>query len=85
MTLIDGLEWCGLLRCFISCLDSHADGTHSLQCNDTFLQICSDEESNILDGQVSNISENICFWVNYCFNYYEIVYILNIEINEIKH
>ncbi len=30
-TLIDGLEWCGLLWCFISCLDSHSDGTHSLQ------------------------------------------------------
>ncbi len=38
---------------FISCLDSHSDGTHSLQskstslvskfCNATFLQICSDE------------------------------------------
>ncbi len=34
-TLIDGLEWCGLLvdycDVFISCLDSHSDGTHSLQ------------------------------------------------------
>ncbi len=29
--LLDGLEWCGLLWCFISCLDSHYDGTHSLQ------------------------------------------------------
>ncbi len=33
--LIDGLEWCGLLLnycdVFISCLDSHSDGTHSLQ------------------------------------------------------
>ncbi len=33
--LIDGLEWCGLLvdyyDVFISCLDSHSDGTHSLQ------------------------------------------------------
>ncbi len=28
-----GLEWitCGLLGCFIRCLDSHSDGTHSLQ------------------------------------------------------
>ncbi len=36
---------------FISCLDSHSDGTHSLQrmhwCNATFLQICSDEETLI--------------------------------------
>ncbi len=35
MTLFDGLEWCGLLvdycDVFISCLDSHSDGTHSLQ------------------------------------------------------
>ncbi len=33
--LIDGLEMCGLLvdycDVFISCLDSHSDGTHSLQ------------------------------------------------------
>ncbi len=33
--LIDGLELCGLLvdycDVFISCLDSHSDGTHSLQ------------------------------------------------------
>ncbi len=32
--LIDGLEWCRLLvdycDVFISCLDSHSDGTHSL-------------------------------------------------------
>ncbi len=29
----DGLVWitCGLLWCIISCLDSHSDGTHSLQ------------------------------------------------------
>ncbi len=34
-TSVDGLEWCGLLvdycDVFISCLDSHSDGTHSLQ------------------------------------------------------
>ncbi len=34
-TLIDGLEMCGLFvyycDVFISCLDSHSDGTHSLQ------------------------------------------------------
>ncbi len=33
--IINGLEWCGLLvdycDVFISCLDSHSDGTHSLQ------------------------------------------------------
>ncbi len=54
--LTDGLEWCGLLvdycDVFISCLDSHSDGTHSLQsihCWDTdavthFYK--SDEETN---------------------------------------
>ncbi len=34
-TLIDGLEWCRLLvdycDVFISCFNSHSDGTHSLQ------------------------------------------------------
>ncbi len=54
--LTDGLEWCGLLvvycDVFISCLDSHSDGTHSLQrihwwtSDAKFLQICSDEETN---------------------------------------
>ncbi len=46
--LTDGLDLCG----FISCSDSHSDGTHSLQSiqwwagDATFLQICSDEETN---------------------------------------
>jgi len=31
-TITDGLEWCGLLvMFFISYLDAHSDGTHSLQ------------------------------------------------------
>ncbi len=49
--LIDALELCGLL--FIRCLDSHSDGTHSLQrinknkwCNAKILQICSHEGTN---------------------------------------
>ncbi len=59
----DGLEWCGLLvdycDVFISCLDSHSDGTHSLQsihCWDTdgMLNFFKSEETNkliyILDG-----------------------------------
>ncbi len=55
-TLIDGLEWCGLLvdycDVFISCLDSHSDGTHSLKrihCWDTDALLHfskSDEETN---------------------------------------
>ncbi len=57
--ITDGLEWCGLLWCFyqtliltapIHCrasIDSHSDGTHSLQsihCWDTVSK--SDEETN---------------------------------------
>ncbi len=51
-----GLEWCGLLvdycDVFISCLDSHSDGTHSLQsshwwASDAMLNFLkSDEETN---------------------------------------
>ncbi len=54
--LTDGLEWCGLLvdycDVFISCLDSHSDGTHSLQrihcwASDVMLHFSkSDEETN---------------------------------------
>ncbi len=44
--LIEELESCGLLmdycNVFISCSDSHSDGTR----NAKFLQICSDEEIN---------------------------------------
>ncbi len=52
--LTDGLEWCGLLvdycDVFISCLDSHSDGTHSGSIvkqvmNAEFLQICSHDET----------------------------------------
>ncbi len=51
-TLEDLMDWSHVDYCdvFISCLNSHSDGTHSLQsdspvtkrCNATFLQICSD-------------------------------------------
>ncbi len=50
-TLTGGLESCGLLvDVFISCLDSHSDGTHSLQrihryASDVLI-ICSDKEIN---------------------------------------
>ncbi len=46
------LKWCGLLDVFISCLDSHSDGTHSLQsihCWDTDAETHfykSDKETN---------------------------------------
>ncbi len=50
-----GVMWitCELISCFISCLDSHSDGTHLLQRillvikwnNAKFLKIYSDEEN----------------------------------------
>ncbi len=49
------LEEAIIVMFFISCLDSHSDGTHSLQkihwrgsdLNVSFLRICSDEETNL--------------------------------------
>ncbi len=71
--VIDGLEWCGLLvdycDVFISCLDSHSDGTHSQQsihslrqwCNATFLQIWwSNKLIYILDG----LNYGSANWIN---------------------
>ncbi len=51
-----GVMW--IIVIFFSCLNSHYDGTHSLQrihwqvmhCNVKFLQICSDEEANSTFG-----------------------------------
>ena len=63
--LTDGLEWCGLLWCYISCLDSHSDGTHSLQrihwwASDVMLHFSkSDEETN------SSTSWMTCGWGHY--------------------
>ncbi len=45
---IDKLEWCGLLWCFISCLDSHSDGT----------------PFTAEDPLLSNISLNLFLWRN---------------------
>ncbi len=48
----DGLEWCGLWWCFYQLMDSHSDGTHSLQrihcwVSDVTLHFSkSDEETN---------------------------------------
>ncbi len=63
--LIDELETCGLLMnycdIFIGCLDSHSDGTHSLQdplvsnwCNVKF-QNCSDEETNSFTSWMARV------------------------------
>ncbi len=78
--LIDGLEWCGLLvdycDVFISCLDSHSDGTHSLQmihwwASDAMLDfsksVLMKKQTHllyILDGlRVRTFSESKKFWV----------------------
>ncbi len=81
--LTDGLEWCGSLvdycDVFISCLDSHSDGTHSLQrihCWDTDAMLHSpnlfpwrNKLIYILDRlRVCQYSANFHFWVNYSFN-----------------
>ncbi len=63
------LEWCGLLvdycDVFISCLDSHSDGTHSLQSIHWNKLIC------ILDGmKVSTFSAIFHFWMYYSFKSY---------------
>ncbi len=73
-------ESCGLLvddrDVFISCLDSHSDGTHSLQrmltkwCNDKFLQIYSDEETN------SSTSWMAWRWVHFSPLYGDIITLL---------
>ncbi len=71
--LTDGLEWCGLLvdycDVFISCLDSHSDGTHSLQsihcwASDAMLHFSkSDEETNSSTSwiRVRTFSANLHF------------------------
>ncbi len=80
--IIDGLEWCGLLvyycDVFISCLNSHSDGIHSLQrihwwaSNAEFLQICSDKETNSSISWTArwwtNIQHIFMFWVNCSIN-----------------
>ncbi len=72
--LTDGLEWCGLLvdycDVFISCLDSHSDGTHSLQRIHCYISpnLMKNNLIYILDGlRVSTFSAIFHFWVNYSF------------------
>ncbi len=77
----NGLDWCGLLvdcfDVFISCLDSHSDGTHSLQrihwwASDGTLHFSkSDEETNSSTSWMAwgwVFSANFHFWVNFSFN-----------------
>ncbi len=81
--LIDGPEWCGLLvdycDVFISCLDSHSGGTHSLQrihwwASDVTLHFSkSDEKTNSstisMALKASKLSANFHFWANYSFKH----------------
>uniref|UniRef100_A0A8C2JUW6 Leptin receptor overlapping transcript-like 1 n=1 Tax=Cyprinus carpio TaxID=7962 RepID=A0A8C2JUW6_CYPCA len=52
----DGLECCGLLvdycDVFISCLDSHSDGTHSLQMSNCCPQIAWGACALVLTGNI---------------------------------
>ncbi len=67
-------HWSEATDVFISCLDSHSDGTHSLLnkwCNPTFLQIwCGNKLILILDClRVSTFSANFHFWMYYSFKH----------------
>ncbi len=79
--LTDGLEWCGLLvdycDVFISCLDSHSDGTHSLQrihwwASDVMLYfsksvLMKKKNTYILDGlKVSVLPSCVHIWLVSC-------------------
>ncbi len=75
-TLITALEWCGLLvdycDVFISCLDSHSDGTHSLQrihwwASDVMLNYSKSvlmKKQTHLHLRMSKCSANFYFGVN---------------------
>ncbi len=74
-----GVVTCGLLWCFISCLDSHSDGTHSHSlvskwCNATFLQIWRGSKLiYILDDlRVNTFSASVHFLINLvvCFHFH---------------
>ncbi len=71
---------CGFCDVFISCLDSHSDGTHSLQrihwwASDVMLHFSKSVQMKkknliyILDSsRMSTLPTNFHFWVNYSFN-----------------
>ncbi len=67
-----GVVW--IIVMFLSAVWTHSDGTHSLQrihwwASDTFLQICSDEETNSSLSWVTlgwtHFQVFFIFWVNY--------------------
>ncbi len=80
------MDWSGVDYCevFISCLDSHSDGTHSLQIihwweSDGILHfyksVVMKKQTHLnLDGlRVNRFSANVHVWVNYTFKEYECV------------
>ncbi len=74
------MDWSGVDYCdvFISCLDSHSDGTHSLQsihcwANNAILHFSkSDEETNSFTSWLAwgwrHFQQMLIFWVNYFSN-----------------
>ncbi len=82
--LIDWLESCWLLvNYFISCLDSHSDGTHLLQmihcwASDVMLHFYESvpmkKQTHLHLGLRGNtFSANVNFWLNYICNAYKIL------------
>ncbi len=68
------VDYCGV---FISCLDSHSDGTHSLQrirwwpsdrCYIFFFNLMKKQTHLHLDDLKVRTFQQSCFWVNYSFN-----------------
>ncbi len=70
------LHWSGLLWCFYQLLDSHSDGTHSLQriywsVSDVMLNFSkSDEETNSSTSWMAwaHFQQLLYMWLNYFFN-----------------
>ncbi len=83
VSYMETLEWCGLLvnycDVFISCLDSHSDGTHSLQrihCWDSDAVLYFSKTVHMkkqtrlqVSKWVGECSANFHFWVNYYCNH----------------
>ncbi len=75
-TLTDGLEWCGLLWCFYQLFGlsfwrhpfTPEDPLVSKWCNATFLQICSDDETNAAASRMAwgRVNHTFLFLVKYC-------------------
>ncbi len=71
------MDWSGVDYCdvFISCLDSHSDGTHSHPllrhwCSDAFLQTWWRNKLILISDElrVNTFTAHFHFWVNYSFN-----------------